>query len=186
MTAPWRIFALAAAAVALLGCDQKQAAQEPPKPREIAADSIGHFCGMSLAEHPGPKGQIFVGGSPDPVWFASVRETFAFTMLPEEPKSIAAIYVTDIGKAIGRLTPDPGTWIDARKAYYVIGGRRLGGMGEDEAMPFAEEARARQFAVEGGGRVVAFGEMPEDYILQYGDEKAKDRAADDREEARTP
>jgi copper chaperone NosL len=185
MTAPWKILALAAA-IALAGCDQKQAMQEKPKPQEIAADSVGHFCGMSLVEHPGPKGQIFVGGSKNPVWFASVRETFAFTMLPEEPKNITAIYVTDMGDATDRPKPDPGSWIDARKAYYVIGGRSLGGMGADEAMPFAEEARARQFAVEGGGRVVAFGEMPEDYILQYGDDKATGRAADDREEARAP
>jgi copper chaperone NosL len=185
MTAAWKMLALAAA-IALAGCDQKQATQEKPKPQEIAANSIGHFCGMSLVEHPGPKGQIFVAGSKDPVWFASVRETFAFTMLPEEPKSIAAIYVTDMGKATDGLKPDPGSWIDARTAYYVIGGRVLAGMGWDEAMPFAEEARARQFAIEGGGRVVAFGEMPEDYILQYGDERAADRAADDRQEARKP
>ena len=185
MTAPWKVLALAAS-FALAGCDQKQATQEKPKPQEIAADSVGHFCGMLLVEHPGPKGQIYVAGSKDPVWFATVRETFAFTMLPEEPKSIAAIYVTDMGKATEPLKPGPGSWIDATKAYYVIGGRTLGGMGGDEAMPFAEEARARQFAVEGGGRVVAFGEMPEDYILQYGDEKTTGWAADDREEARAP
>ena len=186
MTARWRIFVLAAFAIALVGCDQKQAAREPPKPQEFSADSIGHFCGMSLVEHPGPKGQIFVSGTKDPVWFASVRETFAFTMLPEEPKSIAAIYVTDMGKATDWRKPDPVVWIDARKAHYVIGGRRPGGMGGDEAVPFAEAARAQEFAGESGGRVVAFGEMPEDYILQYGDEPADGRAQDDRREASKP
>jgi copper chaperone NosL len=180
------LLALAAAAIALAGSDQKQATQAPPAPQEISADSVGHFCGMSLPEHPGPKGQIFVGGKKDPVWFASVRETFAFTMLPEEPKNLAAIYVTDMGKVTNWEKPEPGTWVDARTAYYVIGGRQHGGMGEDEAVSFADQARAQRFAAENGGRVVAFGEMPEDFILQYGDAPADGRAGDDPREARKP
>jgi copper chaperone NosL len=172
MMKPWTTLALAAAAIALMSCDRKAATQEPPKPQEYSQDVVGHFCGMSLFEHPGPKGQIFVEGKKDPVWFASVRETFAFTMLPEEPKNIAAIYVTDMGKATNWEKPERGTWIDAKRAYYVIGSRRQGGMGVDEAVPFGEEGQAKRFAAENGGRIVAFGAMPEDFILQYGDAEA--------------
>ena len=126
---------------------------------------------MALLEHPGPKGEIFLADRKEPVWFASVRETFAFTMLPEEPKNIAAIYVTDMGKATNWQRPEPGTWIDARKAYYVIGGRRQGGMGEAEAVPFGEASQAQRFAAENGGRVVAFAAMPEAFVLR--DEEAR-------------
>ncbi len=54
---------------------------------------------MSLSEHAGPKAQIFVRGLPDPYWFASVRDAFAFTMLQEMPKAITAIYVNDMARA---------------------------------------------------------------------------------------
>jgi copper chaperone NosL len=50
---------------------------------------------MTLGEHPGPKGQIFVRDRAEPYWFATVRETVAFTLLPEMPKGIVAIYVSD-------------------------------------------------------------------------------------------
>lgn len=175
-----KTLALAMGLIILMGCDPKSATQEIPPPQEAPADSVGHYCGMLLSEHPGPKGQIFVGRAKVPVWFASVRETFAFTMLPEEPKNIVAIYVTDMGEATNWDKPEAGTWIDATKAYYVIGGRRQGGMGGDESVPFREAAQAHRFASESGGRVVTFDEMPRGYILQYGDEPHEERAGNDR------
>jgi copper chaperone NosL len=60
---------------------------------------------------------------------------------------------------------EPGTWIEARKASYVIGSRRLSGMGTDEAIPFGDAGAARRFADLNGGRVVSFDAMPRDYIL---------------------
>jgi nitrous oxide reductase accessory protein NosL len=181
-----QIVALILAAFMLVRCDPAPPA-EPPKPQEISETSIGHFCGMSLPEHPGPKGQIFVGDRPEPIWFASVRETFAFTMLPEEPKNVAAIYVSDMGKATNWDKPAPGSWIDAKRAYYVIGSRRHGGMEADEAVPFGEAAQAARFAAENGGRVVRFDEMPEDFILPQSDPGATDSpAVSDRAETRKP
>ncbi len=177
---------LAIAAVSLVSCGQKLGAPALPKPLEIAADSVGHFCGMLLFEHPGPKGQIFLSDRTDPVWFASVSETFAFTMLEEEPKNIVAIYVTDMGRATDWQKPGPGTWVDATKAFYVIGGRRRGGMGEDEAVPFADAALARQFVLEGGGRVVAFNAVPKDYILSHSGDAAGRRAGPDPPGAKQP
>lgn len=38
-------------------------------------------------------------------------------------------------------------------------------MGAEEAVPFAERAAAERFAAENGGRIVAFGEVPRDYVL---------------------
>jgi copper chaperone NosL len=173
-------------ALALASCDEKPAAA-PPNAQEFSETDIGHFCGMTLAEHPGPKGQVFLADKTKPIWFATVRETFAFTMLPEEPKNITAIYVSDMGKATSWQRPEPGTWIDAKRAFYVIGSARQGGMGTDEAIPFGEEAQARRLAAESGGRVVTFAEMPEDFILQYaGSDAAAEPAAAARQQARTP
>ena len=61
----------------------------------------------------------------------------------------------------------PGTtnWVDARKAFFVIGSRMKGGMGADEAVPFSAKEAAETFASENGGRVLAFAEVPEDYVL---------------------
>lgn len=184
MKAHWTVAVVLVAATLFAGCDQTTV-KEPPKPQEISDTSIGHFCGMQLWEHPGPKGQIFVFGKQEPVWFASVRETFAFTMLPEEPKTISAIYVSDMGMATNWERPEPGTWIDAKHAHYVIGSRRRVSMGVDDVVPFGEEAQAKRFAAENGGRVVSFGDMPENFILQYGDtDPAHD--APERREARKP
>jgi copper chaperone NosL len=168
MTPSFRHLGLVVVVAVAAGCPQEQVSHAPPAPNEISADSVGHFCGMLLVEHPGPKGQIFLGGQQEPVWFASVRETFAFTMLDEEPKNIVAIYVTDMGRATSWEKPGPGIWIEARKAVYVIEGRSRSGMGGNEAVPFADSEPAKRFAAENGGRIVSFDSMPRAYILQQG------------------
>jgi len=163
------ILALLLVAAALSGCGERQTKAEAPSPREVTDTAIGRYCGMSLAEHPGQKGQIFVKGASEPFWFSSVHDTVAFTMLPEEPKEIAAIYVTDMARATSWERPEPGTWIEARSALYVIGSERKGGMGGDEAVPFGDEAAAKRFAAENGGSVVAFAGIPRGYILAEGE-----------------
>lgn len=152
------------AALAFLGaCTPQEAAR--PEPVALTAEATGHYCGMNLLEHHGPKGQVFVTGIAQPVWFSSVRDTVAFTLLPEEPKAIAAIYVSDMAAAESWEQPGSRNWIDARKAFYVIGSTRRGGMGEQEAVPFSTEAAARVFASDHGGAVVAFDKIPPAYVL---------------------
>jgi copper chaperone NosL len=156
---------LFSAGLSLAACKEEEAKGNLPPAQEVSASTEGQFCGMLLTEHPGPKGQIFVRDKPQPFWFATVRDTFAFTMLPEMPKNLVAIYVNDMGRARNWDQPEPGTWVNARNAYYVIGSRRRSGMGGDEAVPFAEAEAAQRFAAENGGRVVRFTDMPHDYIL---------------------
>ncbi|MCG8505264.1 MAG: nitrous oxide reductase accessory protein NosL [Sphingomonadales bacterium] len=145
------------------GCDARQA-EAPPPPQEPTREALGYFCGMIVVDHQGPKGQVHLKGREEPIWFTSVRDAIAFTMLPEESKAIAAIYVTDVGRADWDA-PEPGTWTDARTAYYVIGSGRIGGMGAPEAVPFAARAAAEALAAAEGGSVVAFGDIPADAIL---------------------
>jgi copper chaperone NosL len=141
----------------LQGCSDEEANVTPP-PLAMPADATGHYCGMLLAEHVGPKGQILLQGGDRPVWFTSVRDTFTFLALPEEPKDIAAIYVSDMAKAPSWEIPGAENWIAAGDALYVIESDRAGGMGGAEAVPFGNEAAAQAFVGQHGGRVVPFGE----------------------------
>lgn len=147
----------------LAACGEEQAV-EAPAPRELTRSAIGYYCNMIVEDHPGPKGQIFLAKGSDALWFSSVRDTIAFTLLPEEAKTISAIYVNDMSRATWNK-PEAGTWIAAESAWYVIGSARRGGMGAPEAVPFSDRAAAEDFAVRHGGRVVAFAEIPEHAIL---------------------
>lgn len=155
----------AALLLPLAACKQERADSAPPPPQAIGADAVGRYCGMNLQDHPGPKGQILVKGEGRPIWLSSVRDTFAFTMLPEEPKEIRAIYVTDLGRTPDPQRPDLSAWVEARTAWYVVGSGQRGGMGASEPLPFAEEAAARAFAASQGGTVKRFAEVGEDEIL---------------------
>jgi copper chaperone NosL len=154
-----------AGALALAGCNDQKTAEAPPPPQEMTASAIGHYCGMNVLEHTGPKGQIILASRKEPVWFSSARDAISFTLLPEEPKDIRAIYVSDMAKAPSWDRPGANTWVDAKQASFVIGSRRQGGMGGDEAVPFSDRSAAEKFAAENGGRVVAFAEVPKDYVL---------------------
>ncbi len=152
-------------ALALAGCNDNKTAEAPPPPQELTAAAIGHYCGMNVLEHPGPKGQIILSSQKEPVWFSSARDALSFTMLPEEPKDIRAIYMSDMAKAPNWDEPGATNWVNARQASFVIGSRMKGGMGGEEAVPFSDKAAAEKFAAENGGRVVAFSEVPKDYVL---------------------
>lgn len=170
-----RIMVVALAGLLLGACGEDEVAEAPP-PLEPTREAIGHYCNMIVLDHPGPKGQVFLADHPQPYWFSSARDTIAFTMLPEESRDILAIYVSDMGRAESWEKPGPGAWVDARQAFYVIGSDKRGGMGQAEAVPFSTREAAERFVGEHGGRIVAFSEIPRDYILGS-DAPAPDEAA---------
>jgi copper chaperone NosL len=151
-------------AMALTACTE-ETPEAPPAPRALTAEAVGHYCGMNLLEHKGPKGQIILAGWSEPIWFSSARDAFSFTMLPEETKDIRAIYVSDMAKALSWDDPGANNWVDAHKAFFVIGSSMQGGMGAPETVPFSNRAAAEKFAGEHGGRVVSFDEVPKGYVL---------------------
>jgi copper chaperone NosL len=160
-----RFILVALAAGLLAACDAEPEAVVSVAPVEVSADATGRYCGMLLADHEGPKGQIHIAGSDEPLWFSSVRDTIAFTRLPEESKDIAAIYVNDMGAAQNWAQPEPGTWTEARDAWFVIESSRRGGMGAPEAVAFSFEGAAETFRTAHGGKLVRFDDIPEDYVL---------------------
>ncbi len=166
----------------LAGCEDKEP-PAPPPPFALTTDAIGRYCGMNVLEHAGPKGQVILDARVgEPIWFSSARDTLAFTMLPEEPKDYVAIYVSDMGKAPSWDKPGTENWIDARKAFYVIGSSLRSGMGADETVPFSTREAAMQFAASNGGSVVTFGNVPRDYVLGSGAETGSPAADDGKME----
>ena len=156
------------AGLAVAACDG-EARTVVPDPQELTRDAIGHYCNMIVADHEGPKAQIFLKDRTEPVWFTSVRDAIAFTLLPGEPKNMTAVYVSDMARA-SWAQPEAGTWIAADQAVYVVGSRKRGGMGALEAVPFGDPDAAAAFAERHGGEVIAYGSIPVDYILSSEDQ----------------
>ena len=155
--------------LALAACGQTttSAPAELPKAQVITEHSKGYYCTMNLAEHNGPKAQIFLDSKPnEPLWFSTVTQIFGFVQHPGEPKDIAAIYVSDMGAVADWNTPNSDVWIDAKTAYYVIDSQFVGGMGTADALPFADASKAQAYAQQHGGKVVTFDTMPESYIYK--------------------
>jgi copper chaperone NosL len=163
-TRPLALALLGLSLMGLAACSDRTPVAAPP-PHSLTAEAIGRYCGMNVLEHAGPKGQAIVASRVDPFWFSSARDAIAFTLLPEEPKDVLAIYVSDMGKAPSWDNPGADNWVEARKAWFVIGSSARGGMGVEEAVPFSDRAAADAFAKDKGGRVVAFADVPKSYVL---------------------
>jgi copper chaperone NosL len=149
--------------LAFSACGEEHQAGKPA-PQNLNREAIGYYCNMIVADHQGPKAQIFLKDRMDPIWFSSVRDGMAFTMLPEEPKNRSAFYVNDMGKA-DWSAPGDDSWIEAETAFFVIESAMRGGMGALEAVPFADQAAAEAFTGRHGGTVVTFKDIPESYVL---------------------
>lgn len=144
------------AGVLLTGACSEEKDAEIPSAVAMTPDATGHYCGMLLAEHAGPKGQILLASGDKPVWFTSVRDTFTFLSLPEEPKDVAAVYVSDMAKAPNWEKPGETNWVLADQAVYVVESDQMGGMGGAEAVPFGDDTAAKSFIAQHGGRIVPF------------------------------
>lgn len=148
-----------------VACREEAAQDIAPLP--LTEEAVGHFCQMNLFEHEGPKGQVHLAGFPQmPLFFSQVRDAIAYQRLPEQSHEILAIWVNDMG-ADGARWSDPGTenWIDARAAYFVVGGETTGGMGAPETVPFSDPEEAARFAARAGGKVMRLDEIPDAAVL---------------------
>ena len=169
----------ASLAFTLSAC-QQEASISQPEPVAITANAVGHYCQMTVTEHEGPKAQIHLAKSAQPIWFTQVRDAIAFTRLPEETDEVLAIYVSDMGEAVSWRNPGSGNWIDAHKAYYVLESKKQGGMGAPEAIPFGTAASATDFSKKHGGNVVRYSEIPDQYILAPVDVDATSSISDNQ------
>lgn len=135
-------------------------------PQDMTAETLGHYCQMNLLEHPGPKAQVHMKNMPAPLFFSQVRDAIAYARAPEQIAPILAIYVNDMG-ATGATWEQPGdgNWIDAGKAFFVVGSVRAGGMGAPETVPFASRTDAETFVKTEGGTVLELSAITDDMVL---------------------
>ncbi|AHI65678.1 nitrous oxide reductase accessory protein NosL [Burkholderia thailandensis] len=155
-------FAALAAAVLVAACGYDS--RTPPPPHEITDATVSVLDGMSLKDYPGPKAQIvYADGEPD--FFCDTLGLFSVYLRPEHDRKVRALYVQDMG-ATGWRHP-VGHWIDAKRAIYVIGSKKLGAMGQTFAS-FAAEADAARFAKAEGGKLYRFDEITPDMATTDG------------------
>ena len=158
-------FVLLVSALAMLSACKEDVAQSIV-PQDMTPETLGHYCQMNLLEHPGPKAQIFLEGSPAPLFFSQVRDAIAYARGPEQIAPILVIYVNDMGAAGATWDqPGDGNWIAADKAFYVVGSARRGGMGAPEAVPFATRDEAAAFVHAEGGKVLALADITDAMVL---------------------
>ncbi len=159
------LLVLALTGIGLSACERDAPPAAPPPAAETPVEATGHYCGMLLSEHAGPKGQIHLASRAEPVWFTSVRDTIAFLRLPEEARDITAVYVNDMGRARQWDQPEAGAWVSLEEAWFVVESDRVGGMGAPEAVPFSTQASAESYVQAHGGRIQRLADIPDEYVI---------------------
>lgn len=148
----------------LVACGPEEEATAPP-PEPLTADATGFFCRMGIAEHAGPKAQLFVADRAGALWFPSVRDLFTYLRLPDVDGRMVGAWVSDTARlGPGGDVPDD-AWVDARAAFYVLDSGYDGGMGRSEAVPFRDEAAARAFIAREGGRLARFEDIDAGWVF---------------------
>ena len=155
----------ALALLAVLGACKDDVAQAIPDPQPLNEDAASYYCQMTIFEHAGPKGQIYLAGYPAPLWFSQVRDALAYVKSPEQEGDILVLYVNDMGKAPSYDEPGEDNWINAKDAFYVVGSDAVGGMGAPELVPFGTEESAKAFAAEHGGEVLKLDDISAETVL---------------------
>ena len=140
----------------LTGCTQADTSAQSLKPVEIDRTTSCELDGMLLADYPGPKAQVHFAGQSKPSFFCDTVELFSTLLAGEQVRAAQAVYVQDMGQA--DWNAPQGHWIDGKPAIYVVGGKRHGSMGPTIGS-FAQEADAKKFAAEYGGKVLRFAEI---------------------------
>jgi copper chaperone NosL len=159
-------YAITFSAILLLaGCSGENGKNSIPAPTALTEEAAGHYCQMVILDHVGPKTQVHLVNNPNPVWFSQVRDGLAYLKSPEKTAQTRVIYVNDIGASISWSDMGENNWIDAKKAFFVIGSDALGGMGIPEFVPFADEIKAQDFAKTRGGEVMSFDDISSEMVL---------------------
>jgi copper chaperone NosL len=137
----------------LFSCSQSNEKLAKPDPIKLDDDEIGYYTQMIVADHSGPKAQLWLDDRSKPIWFVDVRDAILFKRNPEEADNISIIYAHDMAK-----NPDyrnvQDFWVDLENAVFVIKSERKGGMGMPETIPFSNRQSADEFINKHGGELV--------------------------------
>jgi copper chaperone NosL len=155
---PLQINVLIIAILIVSGCIKSDV--EKPLPIELTRDHSCAVCGMITVDFQGAKAQIhYRNGKIDT--FCCTLHMFSFYLQPDRPPNIAAIYVNDMGKA--DWEKPEGHWIDAKNAFYVVGGDVMGPHGE-ALVPFSGSEGAEDYKKEHGGEIIRFDDVTTDML----------------------
>ena len=155
--------------ILLASCGGNDAPKEKPKPIALTPDDVGYYMQMIVADHAGPKAQLWLDDKSTPIWFVDVRDAITFTRTPEEADNIVVIYAHDMAKnPVYRNVKD--IWVELDKAVFVIESRKKGGMGMPETIPFSDKKIAEEFIKTNGGELVnTAAEVSDEYLRSMGD-----------------
>ena len=153
----------------LISCSSDPVVIQKPDPIKLGRDDVGYYMQMIVADHAGPKAQLWLSDQNKPLWFVDVRDAILFKRTPEEADNISIIYAHDMAK-----NPDYNNvkdiWLDIEQAIFVIDSRRKGGMGMPEAIPFSDKHSAQDFVSEHGGKIInSMGDIPTEYLTSMPD-----------------
>ncbi|MDG5820530.1 nitrous oxide reductase accessory protein NosL [Natronococcus sp. A-GB7] len=162
-----------AATVGLAGCleDDETTTEESAEPIALDDGATCDACGMVIADHHGPAGQLLYADEDEgPAAFDSLRELVAV----HEEREVRgdehrAAFATDYSSVDYRLEEREGTqyisthaevsaFADATELVYVVDSAVEGAMGE-EFLPFSDREEASAFADEHGGAVSSWEEL---------------------------
>jgi len=160
---------------ALAGCLTDDSSDSPAEPVALTDGQLCDVCGMVIADHYGPAGQIFYeDGKPDvrdgPAWFDSVTELLEYhAKHAVQGWTDRAVFVTDYSSVEYELIDgdervhisthaSAGDFADATECYYVADSEVRGAMGEDY-FPFSAQTDAETFADEYDGIVRNWGNL---------------------------
>jgi len=158
--------------VLLAGCQDESSS--PTMLQQVVSIERGdecHLCGMLIMKFPGPKGELYIKRDPSIKKFCSTRDLLSFYLQPENKTQIDKMYVHDMAVTPWDH-PDDEVFIDARTAWYVIGGHKKGAMGPTLAS-FSLKQQAEQFAGQGGGKVTPFSGVTQSLLNELNLEKVQ-------------
>jgi copper chaperone NosL len=157
---------------AIAGClsDEASTTMEPPEPIALANGKACDACGMVIADHGGPNGQVFYAddhppGRDGPAWYDSLTELVTDrASAVDRGREPVATYVTDYAAVEYEITEAGDdrvisshvaveSFVDWNDAVYVVETGVVGAMGPD-VVPFTDPATAESFVETEGGRVV--------------------------------
>lgn len=162
MPAGRKLIGSLALCIVLAACNQatpKVVALEPTSETASAID------GMLLKNYPGPKGQIHYAQD-QPEFFSDLKEMFSTLLVPEQKRSVTAVFVQDMGKT--SWEHPTGNWIDAKTAIYVAGSRKMGSMGPTFGS-FSNMQDAEAFVKKEGGKILRFERITPETLNKNGD-----------------
>ena len=132
--------------------------------RPVPADVRCPVCGMYPSRSPDWAAQvIFANG--DAQFFDSPLSLFMYLgdvarySPGRSAGEIVAHYVTDVPSR---------SWVDARSAFYVTGSTAKGPMRAGNLPAFASQEKAREFAAQRGGKVLAYADVDAGLVAQLG------------------